>query len=73
MDKSLRCHRNTIELIVVFKGAGGFMKPFNCLHANRMRLLHHMFVILCILELSVYGDYCLRVKQHGQEKEESKE
>jgi len=49
------------------------MKPFNCLHANRMRLLRHKFVILCILELSVYGGHCLRVKQHGQEKEESKE
>ena len=56
-----------------FKGAGGFMKLFNCLHANRMQLLCHMFVILCMLTLSIYGSHCLCLKQHGQEKEESKE
>jgi len=48
------------------------MKPFNCLHANCMQLLRHTFVILCILKLSVHGGHCLHVKQHGQEKEESK-
>jgi len=46
------------------------MKPFNCLHANRMRLLHHTFAILRILELSVYGGHFLRVKQHGEESKE---
>jgi len=56
-----------------FKGAGGFMKLFNCLHANCVQLLCHTFVILCILKLSIYGGHCLLVKQLGQEKEESKE
>ena len=55
------------------KGAGGFLKPFKCLHANHMRLLCHTSVIARILELSVYGGHCLCVKQHGQEKEESEE
>jgi len=49
------------------------MKPFNCLHANHMQLVRHTYVILRILELSVYGGHCLRVKQHGKKKEESKE
>ena len=49
------------------------MKPFNCLHTNRMQLLRHTFVILCILKLSVHGGHCLYVKQHGQEKEKSME